>query len=358
MSRWLDDRDLDLHELSEEAVAGFVAHRRRAGYRNFITRRAMAPLVEHLRTIDAIPCAPKIIARTPVARILDQYKRYLCNERSLLPSTVHNYADIARRFIAGQFGDGSMRWKTLRSSDIHEFVLGTKDRAMSTRRLEVTGLRSWLRFLHVTGRLSQDLAACVPAVAGWRLTWLPKPLQPKQLERLLTLHDQEDPVSRRDAAIVRLLFRLGLRIGEVTDLKLDDIDWRAGEIVVRGKPRQECRLPMPSDVGRTIAEYLEHARPRIAGRQVFIRSRAPRVALTRSGVLGAVIRALRRVGAAKGGAHVLRQTAATELLRQGASLSEIAHVLRHRSIDTTAIYTKVDHIALRTLARLWPGGHS
>ena len=160
----------------------------------------------------------------------------------------------------------------------------------------------------------------------------------------------------RDAAIVRLMFRLGLRLGEVAGLKLDDIDWRAGEVIVNGKMRREGRLPMPPDVGAAVAKYVTEARPVVADRKIFIRSRAPRVALTRIGILNAVIRGLRRVGVMKGGSHLLRQTAATELLRHGASLSQVAHVLRHRSIDTTAIYTKVDHAALRTLARRWPGG--
>ena len=195
-------------------------------------------------------------------------------------------------------------------------------------------------------------------MAGWRLAWLPKPLEPKRLEALLALHDYATPDGRRDAAIVRLLFRLGLRVGDVADLELDDIDWRAGELVVRGTTGRESRLPMPPDVGGAIAAYLQHGRPNLAARKIFVRSRAPRTPLTRGGVLKVVIRALRRIGVAKGGAHVLRQTAATQLLRQGASLSEIAHVLRHKNVDTTAIYIKVDHGALRTLARRWPGGRS
>ena len=173
---------------------------------------------------------------------------------------------------------------------------------------------------------------------------------------MLALHDPTTPSGQRAAAIVRLLLRLGLRVGDVSGLELDDIDWRAGEITVSGKTAQVTRLPLPPDVGRALALYLRQGRARVDARHVFIRERAPHTGLGRAGVLGIVIKALRRIGVATGGAHVLRQTAATQMLRHGSSLAEVAHVLRHRSVDTTAIYTKVDRDALRRLCRRWPGG--
>jgi site-specific recombinase XerD len=152
------------------------------------------------------------------------------------------------------------------------------------------------------------------------------------------------------------MVRLGLRAGDVSALELEDLDWRAGEIVVRGKGRRESRLPLPHDVGKVVAAYLHHGRPRAVTRRVFLRNRAPYQGLTSSGVTGVVRRALRRAGIMFGGAHVLRHTAATQMLRRGASLSEIAHVLRHRHLDTTAIYAKVDYAALRTVVQPWPEG--
>jgi site-specific recombinase XerD len=168
--------------------------------------------------------------------------------------------------------------------------------------------------------------------------------------------DHRSAGRRRDAVIVRLMVRLGLRAGDVAALELDDLDWRAGEIVVRGKGKRESRLPLPHDVGSELAAYLRRGRPRAVTRKVFLRSHAPCRGLTPGGVVTAVGHALRRAGIAQGGAHVLRHTAATEMLRHGASLPEIAQVLRHRHVDTTAIYAKVDFAALGTLAQPWPEG--
>jgi site-specific recombinase XerD len=156
--------------------------------------------------------------------------------------------------------------------------------------------------------------------------------------------------------MVRLLLRLGLRAGDVAALELDDIDWRAGELSVRGKGKREGRLPLPHDVGREIAAYLRRERPRADTRKLFLRRRAPYRGLSSSTVICAAVRILRRAGISSGGAHVLRHTAATQMLRRGASLAEIAHVLRHRHLDTTAIYAKVDYATLRTLVQPWPRG--
>jgi site-specific recombinase XerD len=219
----------------------------------------------------------------------------------------------------------------------------------------VTQLRSLLRFLHVRGAIDRDLSACAPAVAGWRLAGLPKGLEVSQINPLLSSFDGS-PVGLRDSAIVRLLLRLGLRAGEVAALTLDDVDWRSGEISVQGKGRHQSRLPLPADVGRVLAAYVRHGRPRAATRSLFLRSRAPYAGMRPSAIVAVARRALRRAGVLAGSAHLLRHTAATQLLRHGASLPEIAHVLRHRRIDTTAIYAKVDLASLGALAQPWPGG--
>jgi site-specific recombinase XerD len=355
VSRWLDDRDIELREFTEERIGKFIAHRRRRGYRAFLTRSALVPLIDHLRREDIVPFAPAS-AKTALDRLFVEYESYLVGGGGLLLTTIRNYEWIVRRFVAAVFKDSPLRWRHVHPSDIHEFIVGMKEQPISCRRLAPTALRSWFRFLRATGRVSRDLAAAVPIAATWNMAWLPTPLLPAQLENLLKLHDVTTAIGCRDAAIVRLMFRLGLRLGEVAALKLDDIDWRAGEVIIKGKMRREGRLPMPPDVGNAIARYLTKARPPVAERRIFLRSRAPLVALTRIGIVNVVIRGLRRIGVMKGGSHLLRQTAATELLRRGASLSEVAHVLRHGSTNTTAIYTKVDHSALRTLARRWAGG--
>jgi site-specific recombinase XerD len=222
--------------------------------------------------------------------------------------------------------------------------------------LTVTALRSFLVFLHVDGVIERSLAFAVPSVAGWRLAGLPKGLEPDEVRRLLSACDRRTRNGRRDFAILTVLVRLGLRASEVVALRLDDLDWQAGEILVRGKGNRAERLPLPTDVGDAIAMYLRHSRPADAdGRAVFVRIRAPHRALSGSGVAQVVAAAAQRVGLGQIFAHRLRHTAATQMLRAGASLQEIGQILRHRSTLTTAIYAKVDRKALRTVARRWPG---
>jgi integrase/recombinase XerD len=229
--------------------------------------------------------------------------------------------------------------------------------------LIVCALRSFLHWLHLSGQAPGSLADAVPSVAGWRLSNLPKGLEPGQLRRLLASCDRRTPTGRRDYALLLLLSRLGLRAGEVARLSLDDIDWCCGQIVVVGKGNRAERLPLPADVGAAIAAYLRRGRPATAeGRSAFVRVHAPHRALTTGGVTMVVFDAGQRAGLGKIHAHRLRHTAATAMLRAGSPLPEIGQVLRHRSPLSTAIYAKVDRDALAVLARPWPvacdGGRS
>ena len=353
-SRWLEDHALQPGDVTDERVAAFMAHRRRQGYTQFRTPRAVEPLVTYLRSIGVAP-PPPIPAETPVGRLLREYAEYLIRERGLVMMTIRGYTDFARRFIAAQFDSEILDWRTLVASDVIRFVTREFQRcSIGACKLIVTQLRSLLRYLHVQGALAHDLAGCVPAVAGWRLASLPKGLELEQVERILATCDQRSLVGCRDRAVLYLLARLGLRAGEVAGLRLEDIDWRAAEVVVRGKGR-ESRLPLPPDVGAAIVAYLRH-RPRVDCRAVFLCVHAPHRAITSPAISVLTRRALRAVGMSVGSAHVLRHTAATQMLRHGASLAEVGHVLRHRHLDTTAIYAKVDHAALRTLVQPWPGG--
>jgi len=356
LSRWLASHALGGSDLTAERVAKFVTHRRRRGLKGYRTAQALQPLLGYLRRIGVVPPPATRTFHTPVDRLLSEYAEYLARERGLAASTIRGYTDFARRFVAEQSVGARLKWERLRPADITSFVLREARRwSVGQCKYEVTSLRSLLRYLHVGGRIQSDLAGCVPAVAGWRLAWLPKALDPDQVRRVLRSCDRRSAIGRRDAAIVRLLVRLGLRAGDVAALTLEDLDWRVGEIVLRGKGRRESRSPLPQDVGRVLAAYLRRGRPHTISRRVFLRSRAPHTPLTTGGLIAAVRGALRRSGVA-GGAHLLRHTAATQLLRHGASLPEIGHVLRHRHLDTTAIYAKVDFTTLRTLAQPWPGG--
>jgi len=223
----------------------------------------------------------------------------------------------------------------------------------------VTALRSILRFFLQRGAIERDLAACVPRVADWRLATLPKYLSPEEIDRLLRACDQRTSIGRRDLAILRLLAHLGLRAGEVVGLELDDIHWRAGEITVRGSKRlPHDRLPLLAEVGDALATYVHRDRPRHATRRVFLCTKAPRRGFAGPSTVSTIVqRALARAGLCPAihGAHLLRHSLATRMLRQGASLSEIGQVLRHRAVNTTEIYAKVDLAGLRALAQPWPG---
>jgi len=216
----------------------------------------------------------------------------------------------------------------------------------------------FLRFLIANGMCSAELDASIPVLAHWRLSSLPRYLQPDEVERVIASCDPATPVGKRDRAILLLLARLGLRAGDIVQLRMGDLDWKEAWIAVSGKGRRQTRLPLTQEVGDAIATYLRDARPQTNSDTAFIRSRAPfRAFASHSAVSVIVAQAMRRAGVScpsGGAAHVLRHSAASSMLRQGASLQEIARILRHRSIETTQIYAKVDVVALRQIAQPWP----
>jgi site-specific recombinase XerD len=221
-------------------------------------------------------------------------------------------------------------------------------------------LRAFLRYLHHTGLNPHALAACVPSIRQWNLVGLPTYLSAAQVQKALDGCDRASAVGRRDFAILMMLSKIGLRADEVATLTLDDIDWRAGDMLVRAKGRQRARMPIASDVGAAIVAYLQEGRPKSACRQLFLRSLAPHTGFASASAITMIAKtALERAGiqgCAHQGAHIFRHSLATELLRANATLSEIGHLLRHKSHDTTRIYAKVDIEALRTLSLPWPGG--
>jgi len=246
----------------------------------------------------------------------------------------------------------------LSGREIHAFVLReARRRGQRQAELMVCALRALLRFLHVQGWIATPLAAAVPSVRK-RREGLPRGLAAEQVQLLLASCDRDAPAGKRDFAILMLLARLGLRRGEVAGLGLDDVDWRAGEILIRGKGSRIDQLPLACDIGEALVDYLRHGRPRGFGRRLVLAARAPYKEMSPGGVTAVVMRACRRAGIAPVGAHRLRHTIASELLRRGAPLPEIGQLLRHQSIDTTAEYAKVDRRALSRLALPWPGSES
>lgn len=358
LSDWLVRRRLAVGDLSMAQVDRFLSDRRSAGVARHKTHKALGPILGYLRGLGLAPAAEAPMENGPAGEILNRYRQFLTTERGLLPVTALRYVDCLRPFLNRRLSADGLELGNLTPADVTSFVVAWCPCLNGgVAKLTVTALRSFLGFLHLDGVTERSLVHAVPTVTRRRLAGLPKGLEPDQVRRLLAACDACTVVGNRDLAILTLLVRLGLRRGEVAGLGLDDIDWRAGTISVRGKGNCHERLPLPPDVGRRLAEYLRHARPAGAqGRTLFVRYFAPYHALGASRVSGIVADAARRAGLGRVHAHRLRHTAATELLRTGASLHEIGQLLRHRRAETTAIYAKVDRDSLRLIARPWPEG--
>jgi len=360
LSQWLERQHCCLNALNEQQVATFInelhEHQRRAFRGDATTLRE---LLEQLRNTGVIPAPIPASKHSALNQLEEDYSRYLTHERGLTAASVDNYLPIAHRFLTSRFGDGRLALEQLTARDVTRFVL-EYIRTLSPKRaqLGVSALRSFFRFLCQRGEVGTNLAGAVPAVANWRLSQLPKFLEPGQVEQLLQSCNQTCLVGQRDYTILLLLARLGLRAGEVVHLSLDDIDWNAGLLNIRGKGSRVDRLPLPVDVGEALAAYLRDGRPCCATRRVFVRMRAPREGFASSVAIDSIVRrALQRAGLEPSckGAHLLRHTLATEMLRNGASLPEISQLLRHRLRQTTEIYAKVDQSTLGALAQPWPG---
>jgi len=305
-----------------------------------------------------MPTPGPAVGESPVDRLLDAYGRYLVAERGVTTATIASYSAAVRPFLEQRARGDRLELEGLDAADITNFVLrACRHREMGSAKNLVTALRSVLRYLHLEGK-SSDLVAAVPAVAGWRGGLLPRGLESQQVARMLAACDHSTVVGRRDYAMLMLLARLGLRGCEVAALELDDLDWRCGELVIRGKGNSQERLPLPTDVGEAVSNYLRDGRPRVESRRLFVSVRAPFGALSSGGVRAVVGQACDRAGMARFAAHRLRHTLATEMLRVGASLPEVGQILRHRSLSTTAIYAKVHRTALQELAQRWPEGSS
>jgi integrase/recombinase XerD len=293
----------------------------------------------------------------PVDALVAEFRRFLSAERGLASQTVRCYGNHARVFLTWMPQPAEVALAGLSAGQVTGYVVEyCAGRNTESAKAVVTALRSLLRFLHVTGRAPTSLVGAVPAVANWRLAGLPRTMSAEQVSALIDGCDTGTSVGVRDRAVLVLLARLGLRTAEAAALRLEDVDWRSGQILIRGKAsRVEC-LPLPHAVGEALADYLTRARPVCPSRSMFltVRGRPPRP-LTAMAVRQIVARACGRAGLPRLGAHRLRHTLASDLLRAGNSLPQIGQVLRHRSQLSTAIYAKVDTVQLRDVARPWPG---
>jgi site-specific recombinase XerD len=357
LSDWLAGGGVEVSGLSSELAERFCSASRAAGRTDRVTVKALDPLLGYLRGLGVVPPAGSPAPTGPVDELLVRFRRYLEHERGLVPAAARGYAEKVRPFVARFEGPDGLELARVDVAEVRGFVVEACPRmGRRAAQLTVVALRALLRFLHLDGALERSLAGAVPSVYGPRLSVLPKCLEPGQVDALLESCDTATVIGRRDLGILTVLARLALRAGEVAALSLEDVDWRAGELIVRGKGNRSERLPLPHDVGEVIVRYLRDGRPATAlDRAVFVRVRAPHHRLSSGGVSFVVRAAARRAGLGLVHAHRLRHTVASELLRCGATLPEVGQLLRHRRVRSTAIYAKVDREALRKIARPWPG---
>lgn len=355
-SDWLERRKIGIDGIDAGVIERHVRTRRYAAYDGVgVTLRRFAGHLPE-RGVAAVPAMPP--RHSAFDGLLDRFKKHLTLQRRILVPTAEGYLAFARELLSYRYPDGRPDLRQLRAADVSAFVVAwTRTRPPGRAKLLGTSLRAFLRFLLQDEEVDLDLSSAVPSVASWRLSGIPKYLHPDEVERLLASCARHTAAGRRDYAILVLLARLGVRACEVARLEIDDIDWRAGELVVRGKGGRDDRLPLAPEVGEALADYLQHGRPTSATRRVFLHARAPIGAIADRRTIGTIVAAaMRRAGLdpPEKGSHILRHSLATRMLGRGASLEEIALVLRHRSPQTTELYAKVDFASLRNLALSWP----
>ena len=361
--QWLRDKRDVFADTDDAIVAAFLEETPARSKSRRVHERATARRVlAHVRAQDGALAAQAEVDPSSTGALERSYAKYLRSERGLAERSVEVYLPYVRGFLAAQSAADLTLDEVIPSAEtVREFVIKrTRERSGSYCRLLVAALRSFLRFLFLRGKTECDLSPAIPRVQTWSLATVPAHLSAEQIEKILDVTDRATASGHRDHAILLLLARLGLRAGEVVALELDDIRWRTGEFIVRGKGRTLDRLPLPSDVGEALARYIQRDRGRSASRRVFLRTIPPRVALVGPASVGHVVRrAIARAGiqrSSRGAAHLLRHSLATRMIRHGASFAEIAEVLRHHAPGTTEIYAKVAFETLRGVARPWPAG--
>lgn len=358
LSRWAEANGFSVGELAtDERIDEFVhgqraTVRRRPGW----SRPGLVCLVDVLREAGVSQSVSVATAASPTDQLLASFERYLLSERGLRAGTVRGYVDHARRFLNG-----------LPSADLTGVVAADVTGAVMRKAVAgsvsaaqnfVAGLKAFLRFCFLEGLMEADLSQATLSVTGRRRSSLPHGLTRTDARALLAGCDRRTGIGRRDYAMIIILLRLGLRAGETSRLRLDDIDWPAGELIVRGKAAREDRLLLPADVGEAIAAYLTRGRPRTDRRELFLRARAPFRPIAPGTVASTVRRACRRAGVVEIGAHRLRHTAACQMIAAQVPQVQIAGGLRHESLQSTALYARLDLEQLRRVAAPWPTGGS
>jgi site-specific recombinase XerD len=350
--RWLEEQGLLLEQIDDALVNRYVSAR---GWKACAGLNQFVALLRDQGVLTEVAPVPP----SPAERWLTRYDAYLTEVAGNTPATRTEYLRTARRFYQFCFGEAEANWRTLKAEDLISFMRSEMPHLQANRRrAPAVALRALLRFLVTEGVVRAGLEAAVPLPRQWTLATMPRTLSDEQVAHVLTTCGLYGPNTSRNKAILLLLVRLGLRASEVVRLQLEDIHWRDGMLLIRaGKTHRERVLPLFAEVGQAIADYVRHDRPSSQHRQVFMHGHAPYPAIARTAVSHLAQRILERAGITLplGGAHVFRHTAASGMVNAGASFTQVADVLGHRSLETTAIYAKLDLNALSKVALPWQG---
>jgi integrase/recombinase XerD len=357
---WAHQKSITIENISEQSLEQFERHLRKCrclsfGHRDPVNVLRGAQLFfNHLRESGVI-CSPTAVNPIPERPLAKDFCNWMRQLRGVCDATLYNYRIHIHRLL-DCLGEDPGKYN---AENLRQFVMETSQRSgWAAAKWCTTSARMFLRFLIAEGKCRTGLDGAIPVLAHWRLAPLPGYLREDEVERLITSCNPTSPVGIRDHAILLLLARLGLRAGDVVNLQLSDIDWKEAWIHVCGKGRCHTRLPMTQEVGSALVEYLQHSRPRSVADSVFVSCRAPFRAFKNHCAVSVIVgRAFCRAGVkrpSRGAAHLLRHSIASSMLQHGASLQDIAQVLRHRSIETTQIYAKVDVPSLRRIAQPWP----
>lgn len=362
---WLTAQRIGISQLDEQLIRAFLDQHLPVCRCAPFCRRARRSMQAALnRLLELLRLSGQVAAKAPTRSVainneLHSFEHYLTEICGLAPATCYSRMCRVRAFLLDRFGAGPVRWGHVKREDIARFMTRyTAGWAISSKQTAGSSLRCYLRFKALSGVPPAALATAIPKIAHWRLASVPRTLSASEIQQFLDSFHRRSSTSRRDYAIARCCVDLGLRAAEIARLRLEDVSWREGTLSIPSKGRRIDVLPLPRMTGQAIAEYLRFGRPATTSRALFMRHRPP---LHRSVTAGSVRHAIRNAAKRCGlkhridGSHILRHTIAQRLLHGGASLKQIADLLRHRCLDTTTIYTKVDLRSLARVALPWPG---
>lgn len=363
--QWLTEERLPLADVDETLVARYtnsLPRRIREACPKGIPHKhagGLFHLLEVLREAHVIAFLRPVTPATGADRWLARYADHLDRRVGAAWSTRRKCLHYVRRLVEFRFPDADPDWSVLSASDIVSFLARQACYGKSAVKTAASAVRSLLRFLILEDVLQPGLEAAVPPLPRWRLSGLPRYLTAEQIEQVLSVCRQSPRNQGRNIAVLLLLSRLGLRGDEVARLQLDDVNWREGVILIRSrKSLRDRQLPLSAEVGSAVADYLRQSRPTSTNRSIFLHCHAPFHALRNTGVGHIARSALRAAGIdiARPGAHVFRHSAGTRMIRRGATFSQVAEVLGHMDLETTALYAKLDLATLSAISMPWPGG--